>query len=134
MFNNKKGLITASVLIPAVIIGTYLISSNKADPLGVIPRKEGTGEKKVTAVKARTVERTTATQKTVSNKHKAKSEDIKLKPHYLYVRSKEQRERDFKQRQEMQRRFFQMKKTRDDQMKNKQFQERVNKTKGKENV
>ncbi len=125
---------TVTVVILGAIIGTYLISSSKVDSVTTISKKENVVERKVTAVEVQTVTTTVQKQKPVTTKVKEQGEDIKLKPHHLYVRSKEQIEKDFKQNKEMERRFFQMKKTRDDQMKNKQFQERVNKTKGKDNV
>ncbi|MCK5677562.1 MAG: hypothetical protein KAH72_03715 [Flavobacteriaceae bacterium] len=61
-------------------------------------------------------------------------ENIKLKPNHLYVRNKEQIQHDVQQRKQMQKRYWEQKRVRDNHMKNQQLKKHINKTKGKENV
>ena len=131
---NTKGLITTFVLGFGVVTGVYLLSSSDVERSKVISKKEGTVEKKLTAVKKEKVVAVATKQQLIVKKNKAKNESVELKPHHLYVRSSEQIEKDVKRQNEIRKRFLQTKKVRDNHMKNQQLQEQINKTKGKENV
>lgn len=59
---------------------------------------------------------------------------VKLKPNHLYVRSSEDVQKVMYQREENRKRYLQMKKNRENQMRQQRFQQHINQRKGKEDV
>ena len=128
---SKKVPIFAFSVVAIVIGSVYYGSSHKQDDIKI----DKVAQEKILEKTSVTMHQTAnvGTEKKVQIVQKKKDE-VKLKPHHLYVRSSAQIEKDVKQRKEVQKRFFQMKRMRDKAMKEQQFREQINKTKGKENV
>ena len=135
-YNTHKKTIAISLLIAGISTASYLLSSKYTDEKNaVMPTKHTKLNDNLTKSHNQVIKKVHVYKvKPEQIPEKQTDDTVKLKPRHLYVRNSTQIEQERTRRLKSQKRYLQMKKTREELMRRQRRQQHINKLKGNEDV